>query len=506
MLLAIQIPLADCRWFVDPGAILPKPAWPRPTLSRRRRQFVRAFGPVALRPKGGLWGWIGESVVCDARNAVKFENIPGYQSAHLPYQPARLAYRRFFSDGVALAKLEIGFSFARAAGTFPKDFQAALEAVLECPVNISIPNQSTYHDELRDCGSALAEKYLFSSTRFDSDIVSDTAKWWIAPGQPLAVIEHKANTEKPMPKWARHVREYQSNGLHVTHGYWPEDNLQSAVRVWTIGFGNRASAEKARQLRITLTRLHAEEQVLHIVLENLATHEEMVLDPAPEGSPASELLRYLNNARKRIRSTHKKLKETAGAEIFSMARDIEDRVRPGERAALLEKLEKIRRVNVRRSLKDYANAPRKAHERRSIFISYAREDKQFLILLDKHLKPYTRLFEIDVWHDRQIDIGDDWSEEIKQAMERADLAVFLVTPSLLASDFIMNVELPRLHERAKANELVLAWLPISASAHHTTSLNDYQAAWDPGVPLDTLDEPRQNVELANACKRLFTQE
>lgn len=52
------------------------------------------------------------------------------------------------------------------------------------------------------------------------------------------------------------------------------------------------------------------------------------------------------------------------------------------------------------------------------------------------------LGEVERWDDTLIDPGSNWREEIKVAIESAKVAILIVSADFLASDFIVNNEIP----------------------------------------------------------------
>jgi predicted ATPase len=93
-----------------------------------------------------------------------------------------------------------------------------------------------------------------------------------------------------------------------------------------------------------------------------------------------------------------------------------------------------------------------------VFISYNHADEAQAKRILIHLNPLIRDGTIDVWHDRCIKPGEDWRRVIDTEIEETDVALFLVSPGFLASEFCQDVEVPSMLLRQQNEALVV--IPI----------------------------------------------
>ena len=85
-----------------------------------------------------------------------------------------------------------------------------------------------------------------------------------------------------------------------------------------------------------------------------------------------------------------------------------------------------------------------------IFISYASEDDEHRIDLERHLRILQRQGLIETWHDRKLFPGEPWGSEIAEQLERADVILLLVSADFLNSDYCYEIEMTRALERQAA--------------------------------------------------------
>lgn len=104
-----------------------------------------------------------------------------------------------------------------------------------------------------------------------------------------------------------------------------------------------------------------------------------------------------------------------------------------------------------------------------IFVSYSHHDMAWReSLFGQHL--CSPLGDCPIWTDSWLRAGDDWADKIEQALDSCGVAVLLVSPRFLKSEFITQREFPRILARAQAQRLRIVWIPVAVGPQHLSEL------------------------------------
>lgn len=138
----------------------------------------------------------------------------------------------------------------------------------------------------------------------------------------------------------------------------------------------------------------------------------------------------------------------------------------------------------------------------TLFFSYSHPDEALRDELEKHLSILKRQGIIETWHDRWINPGEDFADQIDANLEAADIILLLVSSDFLASDYCYNIEMRRALERHQTGEVVVIPVILRPCDWHTAPFGSLLAATKDGKPVTkfpSLDEGL--VEVTTAIKR-----
>ena len=151
-----------------------------------------------------------------------------------------------------------------------------------------------------------------------------------------------------------------------------------------------------------------------------------------------------------------------------------------------------------------------AAKRTQVFVSYSHRDKDWLERMRIHLKPLEKMGKVNIWDDSRIKSGSRWRNEIRTALDSTKVAILLISGSFLASDFIVDNELPPLLTAAEVDGAIILPVVVSPSRlNQTPSLSQFQTVNSPDRPLSamTFNEQEQVfVELSVRIEEIFSKE
>lgn len=91
-----------------------------------------------------------------------------------------------------------------------------------------------------------------------------------------------------------------------------------------------------------------------------------------------------------------------------------------------------------------------------IFVSYSHADEKWRQRFEIISKPLSRSEGVEFWSDRKLKAGE-WEVQLEQNMRTAVAAVLLVSDNFLASDYIIEKEMPYLFRAYKQRALMIFW-------------------------------------------------
>ena len=135
------------------------------------------------------------------------------------------------------------------------------------------------------------------------------------------------------------------------------------------------------------------------------------------------------------------------------------------------------------------------------FVSYSHADKECLHRLQVHLRPLERENLVDIWADTRIKVGERWKDQIQTALDDAAVAILLISADFLASDFIVDNELPPLLAAAEQRgTLILPVILKPCRFEREDHLSQFQAINSPSEPLLKLNDIEQEEIYAKVAE------
>jgi len=141
-----------------------------------------------------------------------------------------------------------------------------------------------------------------------------------------------------------------------------------------------------------------------------------------------------------------------------------------------------------------------------IFVSYCHADRRWCRRFEIMSKPMSRVICMEFWSDRQIHAGE-WDKQIRVAMDKAEAVVFLVSPSFLASDYIIDTEVEYFLRANTDRGLMIFWAylePCDLAHQPGRRIKDFQAMTLDGdlKPMSSMTDWQWKQAMVNGCQMI----
>ncbi len=347
MLVSIHFPIADLRGFLANAGKLALPTWPVPS----EREFVRSFGPIVRRQRGGIFGLPGEDTFCDAHRAVRFHELPTLRSRkHGECICLNGAFRRFYFDGEMTGRFEIGVTTkpANRLRLESNEFGQLLQKFLDAPISVVQSGKEPVACKLSDAGVWIARSYRVVSSE-TSDLTTEfEPDFLVSSGEPVIVVTLGSKDKVKLPSrfQSQELDIAADKGLSVRHAWLP--SRVDRMGLWVLSQAKERSV--TRSVRVRLVRLHQDVQCMSVLLRHLSKGH---LTFAANTAEGDSLWRYLDRAKRLLEIAGDSTRSASNDDLAKLVRLAVEQTRPGWISSLHYSLERSLSLVDARLRRDY---------------------------------------------------------------------------------------------------------------------------------------------------------
>ncbi len=144
----------------------------------------------------------------------------------------------------------------------------------------------------------------------------------------------------------------------------------------------------------------------------------------------------------------------------------------------------------------------------SIFISYSRKDVNWVSRLRTIMRPIERRGLLSTWVDSDIESGIGWEPQILAKLNSVSFGLLLVSPSLLNSKYVREIELPAFEKRINKGNFHMFWVLLEqCNWQEIPLLRQIQAIGDAKIPINECptksDEQCRLIEVVKEIGRII---
>ena len=136
-----------------------------------------------------------------------------------------------------------------------------------------------------------------------------------------------------------------------------------------------------------------------------------------------------------------------------------------------------------------------------LFVAYSQVDKKWCDDLLTMATPLTKYGGVPIFSDTDIVAGALWRSTIQKSLDKATVAILLVSRHFFASKFITEVELPYILKAREMRGLPVLWILVSQCLYENTPLGAIQAALPTAISLEEMQEAKRGAALKTLCRK-----
>lgn len=118
-----------------------------------------------------------------------------------------------------------------------------------------------------------------------------------------------------------------------------------------------------------------------------------------------------------------------------------------------------------------------------VFISYSHADEAMRDQVEKQLKALQRQGVIELWHDRRIEPGQDFAQQIDSHINEDEIILLLVSSDFISSNYCYEIEMQRAMERHHGEEAIVIPVILRACDWQSLPFGKLQAVPEDGKPI-----------------------
>jgi hypothetical protein len=137
-----------------------------------------------------------------------------------------------------------------------------------------------------------------------------------------------------------------------------------------------------------------------------------------------------------------------------------------------------------------------------VFVSYSHQDERWCREVQAALADLHNAEQIAYFDDTGLAAGEDWARKITRSIDTASIAVLLVSEHFLQSRFIIERELPRIHDRYRRSNLEMIPVLVDGEIPETLWIRDLQFLKTAHGPLATANLQSREQAMAELAARV----